>query len=117
MAKTPAKTSAAKKAPMKKRKPLKPDADGVVRLSGGNPQIAKGDGDAVVQAFIKAMPGWTKEIGAKIDKVGSRVVPKAAKAVRSAPATAMAASVAHARTGVSAASANRLLPNRQNWRL
>lgn len=82
MAKTPAKTSAAKKAPMKKRKPLKPDADGVVRLSGGNPQIAKGDGDAVLQAFIKAMPGWTKEIGAKIDKVVSRVVPKAAKAVK-----------------------------------
>lgn len=82
MAKTPAKTSAAKKATMKKRKPLKPDADGVVRLSGGNPQIAKGDGDAVVQAFIKAMPGWTKEIGAKIDKVVSRVVPKAAKAVK-----------------------------------
>ena len=46
-----------------------------------------------------------------------RLKTKAAKAVRSAPATAMAASVAHARTGVSAASANRLLPNRQNWRL
>ena len=57
MAKTPAKTSAAKKAPMKKRKPLKPDADGVVRLSGGNPQIAKGDGDAVVvlQALFDEM--------------------------------------------------------------
>ena len=82
MAKAPAKKSAAKKAPMKARPPLKPGKDGVVRLSGGNPQIAKGDGDAVVQSFIKAMPGWTKEIGEKIDKVVGRVVPKAAKAVK-----------------------------------
>jgi hypothetical protein len=79
MAKTPAK--AAKKG-MKPRKPLKPDADGVVRLSGGNPQIAKGDGDAVVQSFIKAMPGWTRDIGARIDAIVVRVVPKAAKAVK-----------------------------------
>jgi len=78
MAKAPAK----KKAPMKARPPLKPDKDGVVRLSGGNPQIAKGDGDAVVQSFIKAMPGWTREIGEKIDKVVARVAPKAAKAVK-----------------------------------
>mgnify|MGYP001810133589 CR=1 FL=1 len=49
MAKAPAKKS------MKPRKPLKPDKDGVVRLSGGNPQIAKGDGDEVVQDFIKAV--------------------------------------------------------------
>jgi hypothetical protein len=79
MAKTPAK--AAKKG-MKPRKPLKPDADGVVRLSGGNPQIAKGDGDAVVQSFIKAMPGWTKAVGEQIDAIVGRVVPKAAKAVK-----------------------------------
>jgi hypothetical protein len=73
---------AAKKAPAKMRKPLKPGADGVVRLSGGNPQIAKGDGDEVVQAFIKAMPGWTKAVGAKMDATIMRVVPKAAKAVK-----------------------------------
>lgn len=79
MAKAPAK--AAKKG-MKPRKPLKPDADGVVRLSGGNPQIAKGDGDAVVQSFIKAMPGWTKDIGAQMDAAIMRAVPKAAKAVK-----------------------------------
>lgn len=84
MAKAPEKKSAkaAAKAPMKPRKPLKPDADGVVRLSGGNPQIAKGHGDEVVQAFIKAMPGWARGVGADIDRVVSRVVPKAAKAVK-----------------------------------
>jgi hypothetical protein len=80
MAKATAKKAA--KAPRKPRKPLKPDADGVVRLAGGNPQVAKGHGDDVVQAFIKAMPGWTKEIGARIDRVVGRVVPKAAKAVK-----------------------------------
>lgn len=73
---------AKKKAAMKSRPPLKPDADGVVRLAGGNPQIAKGEGDEVVQAFIKAMPGWTKAIGARIDAIVMRVVPKAAKAVK-----------------------------------
>lgn len=84
MAKAPAKKSA--KAPaksaMKARKQLKPDADGVVRLSGGNPQIAKGHGDDVVQAFIKAMPGWTRGVGADIDRVITRVMPKVAKAVK-----------------------------------
>lgn len=75
--------AAPKKAVAKKmRPPLKPGKDGVVRLSGGNPQIAKGDGDAVVQSFIKAMPGWTREIGEKIHKIVGRVVPKAAKAVK-----------------------------------
>jgi len=84
MTRASAKKSAksAGKAPMKPRKPLKPDADGVVRLSGGNPQVAKGYGEEVVQAFIKAMPGWTRGVGADIDRVISRVVPKAAKAVK-----------------------------------
>lgn len=67
---------------MKARPPLKPDADGVVRLSGGNPQIAKGDGDEVVQRFIRAMPGWTKPLGVKIDAIVGRVVPNSAKAVK-----------------------------------
>ena len=83
MAKAPGKKkSVAKKAPMKARPPLMPDKDGVVRLSGGNPQIAKGEGNEVVQTFIAAMPGWTKGIGEKIDSVVGRVVPKAAKAVK-----------------------------------
>ena len=71
-----------KKASAKKRPPIKPDADGVVRLSGGNPQIAKGDGDEVVQRFIKAMPGWTKSLGVKIDAIVMRIVPNSAKAVK-----------------------------------
>jgi len=71
------------KAPAKKAaKSLKPGSDGVVRLAGGNPQVAKGHGDEVVQAFIKAMPGWTKPVGAKIDAIVGRVLPKAAKAVK-----------------------------------
>ncbi|MEZ6028432.1 MAG: DUF1801 domain-containing protein [Hyphomonadaceae bacterium] len=71
------------KAPAKKAaKSLKPGSDGVVRLAGGNPQVAKGHGDEVVQAFIKAMPGWTMPVGAKIDAIVGRVLPKAAKAVK-----------------------------------
>ena len=80
MGKSPAKTSAKKAAA--KRKPLMPGADGIVRLSGGNPQIAKGDGDAPVQAYIAAMPGWQSDIGKRMDKIIARAVPKAAKAVK-----------------------------------
>jgi hypothetical protein len=80
MAKAPAK-KATKKA-MKLLKPLKPGADGIVRLSGGNPQIAKGDGDGPVQAYIAAMPGWKSDIGKRMDKAIARVVPKVAKAVK-----------------------------------
>lgn len=74
-----AKKSAAKK---KARPPLKPGADGVVRLSGGNPQIAKGDGDAPVQAYITAMPGWQADIGRQMDAIIEKAVPKVAKAVK-----------------------------------
>jgi hypothetical protein len=51
-------------------------------LSGGNPQIAKADGDAPVQAFIAAMPGWKSEVGRKLDKLIERTVPNVRKAVR-----------------------------------
>ena len=34
-----------------------------VLLAGGNPQIAKADGDAPVQAYIAAMPGWKRDVG------------------------------------------------------
>ena len=64
------------------RKPLKPGPDGVVRLSGGNPQIAKGEGDAPVQAYIAAMPGWQSDIGRQMDAIITRAVPRAAKAVK-----------------------------------
>ena len=51
-------------------------------LSGGNPQIAKGDGDAPVQAYISAMPGWKHEAGAALDTLIERTVPGVRKAVR-----------------------------------
>ena len=51
-------------------------------LSGGNPQIPKGDGDAPVQAYIAAMPGWKSEAGAKLDKLIERTVPDVRKAVK-----------------------------------
>jgi hypothetical protein len=51
-------------------------------LSGGNPRIAKGDGDAPVQAYIAAMPGWQAEVGGRLDALVSRCVPGVRKAVR-----------------------------------
>jgi hypothetical protein len=53
-----------------------------VLLSGGNPQIAKGDGDAPVQAYIAAMPGWKSDVGRRIDALIVRTVPKVRKAVK-----------------------------------
>lgn len=53
-----------------------------VLLSGGNPQIAKADGNAPVQAYISAMPGWKRTIGRKVDALVSRTVPGVRKAVR-----------------------------------
>ena len=56
---------------------------GEVRLlSGGNPQIAKADGDAPVQAYISAMPGWKSDIGRRLDDLIVRTVPRVRKAVR-----------------------------------
>lgn len=51
-------------------------------LSGGNPQIAKADGDAPVQAFVAAMPGWKREVGKRLDDLIVRTVPNIRKAVR-----------------------------------
>jgi hypothetical protein len=51
-------------------------------LSGGNPQIAKADGDAPVQAYIAAMPGWKREIGRRLDALITRTVPNVRKAVK-----------------------------------
>jgi hypothetical protein len=51
-------------------------------LSGGNPQIAKADGDAPVQAYIAAMPGWKRDIGAQLDALITKTVPGVQKAVR-----------------------------------
>jgi hypothetical protein len=51
-------------------------------LSGGNPQIAKADGDAPVQAYIAAMPGWKSSVGRRLDALIERTVPGVRKAVR-----------------------------------
>ena len=51
-------------------------------LSGGNPQIPKGDGDAPVQAYIAAMPGWKRDVGRSLDELIVRTVPDVRKAVR-----------------------------------
>ena len=53
-----------------------------VLLSGGNPQIAKGDGDAPVQAYIAAMPGWKRKVGQQLDALIVRTVPGVHKAVK-----------------------------------
>ena len=51
-------------------------------LSGGNPQIPKADGDAPVQGYIAAMPGWKRDVGRRLDALIVRNVPKVRKAVR-----------------------------------
>jgi len=56
--------------------------EGPVLLSGGNPQIAKGYGDAPVQAYIAAMPGWKSEVGHRIDALIVAAVPEVGKAVK-----------------------------------
>jgi hypothetical protein len=56
--------------------------DEVVLLSGGNPQIAKADGEAPVQAYIRAMPGWKRDAGRRLDVLIERTVPDVKKAVR-----------------------------------
>jgi len=51
-------------------------------LSGGNPRIAKGDGDAPVQAYMAAIPGWKRDIGRRLDALVTRAVPGVRKAVK-----------------------------------
>jgi len=51
-------------------------------LSGGNPQIAKGYGEAPVQAYIAAMPGWKSDLGCRLDAIITRTVPGVKKAVK-----------------------------------
>ena len=53
-----------------------------VLLSGGNPQIAKGDGEAPVRAYLSAMPGWKREVGRLLDSIIVATVPDVRKAVR-----------------------------------
>jgi hypothetical protein len=51
-------------------------------LSGGNPQIPKGDGDGPVQAYIEAMPGWKQDVGRRLDGLVVEAVPEVRKAIR-----------------------------------
>jgi len=61
----------------RKSSPRKP-----VLLSGGNPQIPKGEGDAPIQAYIAAMPGWKRDVGRRLDALITRAVPRVRKAVK-----------------------------------
>jgi hypothetical protein len=76
---TKAKPGAREAKPIKVRKGEKV---AVVLLSGGNPQIAKADGDAPVQAYIAAMPGWKRDLGKRLDALIVRNVPNVHKAVK-----------------------------------
>lgn len=51
-------------------------------LSGGNPQIAKGYGEAPVKAYLAAMPGWKRDVGRRLDALIVRTVPGVRKAVK-----------------------------------
>jgi hypothetical protein len=67
----------------KDRKPLPKAKPGeVVLLSGGNPQIAKGYGDAPVQAYIAAMPDWKSDVGRRLDALVVQALPDVRKAVK-----------------------------------
>jgi hypothetical protein len=75
--KTPTNTATGPKKVAAKRGATKPKL-----LSGGNPQIAKAYGDAPVQAYIAAMPGWKRDIGRRLDALIARAVPGVRKAVK-----------------------------------
>jgi hypothetical protein len=83
----------AAKSPPKARAKAKPGARGakpiaarrgqkVVLLAGGNPRIAMADGDAPVQAYIAALPGWKRDVGRRLDELVVRSVPDLRKAVK-----------------------------------
>jgi hypothetical protein len=84
-----AKKGGAKRAAAKTAKPRKTAPKSQSRkaakprlLAGGNPQIAKADGDAPVKAYIMAMPGWKRDVGRRLDALIARTVPNVRKAVK-----------------------------------
>ena len=84
-----AKKAAAKRGAAKAAKPRKTAPKSQSRkaakpalLAGGNPQIAKADGDAPVQAYIAAMPGWKRDVGRRLGSLIVRTVPGVRKAVK-----------------------------------
>ena len=74
-------TSTTRKAATK-RAAAKPTRGRVRLLTGGNPQIAKGEGDSPVQAYIEAMPDWKRDVGRRLDALIVRTVPRVRKAVK-----------------------------------
>jgi len=74
--------SAAKRSNTGQTKGNGPESGKVTLLSGGNPQIPKGDGDAPVQAYINAMPEWKQDIGRRLDTIIVATVPGVRKAVK-----------------------------------
>ena len=66
----------------KSRLPREGEKRGVVLLSGGNPQIAKAEGDAPVQAYIAALTGWKRDVAKRLDALVVRTVPNVRKAVK-----------------------------------
>ena len=81
----PRKSATKSKSPPKAGTKAKPGASAakpVKLLAGGNPQIAKADGDAPVQAYIAAMPGWKHDLGKRLDALIVRSVPNVRKAVK-----------------------------------
>src|SRR5438876_9598769 len=81
----PRKSATKSKSPPKagtKAKPGASEAKPLKVLAGGNPQIAKADGDAPVQAYILAMPGWKRDVGRRLDALIVRTVPGVCKAVK-----------------------------------
>jgi hypothetical protein len=66
----------------KSKSPAKTKRGAVVLLSGGNPQIAKAEGNAGVRAYIAAMPGWKCDVGKRLDAIVVRNVPNVRKAVK-----------------------------------
>ena len=67
---------------MPRRLTLKAVEKAPTLLSGGNPQIAKADGDAPVQVYINAMPGWKRDLGKRLDALIVKNAPRVRKAVK-----------------------------------
>lgn len=98
MAKTPRRDDRARRSQAARKKPAPSGKPGprapkprpapraaatkVVLLSGGNPQIAKGEGEAPVREYIAALQGWKRDIGRRLDALIARSVPEVAKAVK-----------------------------------
>jgi hypothetical protein len=78
----PKKKTAKKSAKAARKTAAKRVAAKPILLAGGNPQIAKADGDAPVQAYIAAMPGWKRDVGRRLDALIVRAVPGVRKAVK-----------------------------------